>query len=289
MLGKQSSDKRLYLRREDGGRGIKSLKDIYKETRLTVAYYMACSENKWINVAWKRENTKEENSIVEEAMKTTEDVGEEIQFEESNIWIDGELIDGGRKPPWKRLKEKLKKGVKNQRVEEYGTKEQESKLYRGQEQECHVWLSQNLNPGKTAAIMTMLKQMGETRSWKEVTGLIDDGNCRICIQHSETVEYLVAGCTKLSKSEYLTRHNRALMILAVAWAKQQELMGLEAIWYKQRWDRGTVLENDKAKLVWDFEFHLRKTTTARRPDLILELKADKKIWICDMAYPQQRS
>ena len=140
------------------------MKDIYKETRLRVAYYMACSENKWINVAWKRENTKEENSIVEEAMKTTEDVGEEIQFEGSNIWIDGELIDGGRKPPWKRLKEKLKKGVKNQRVEEYGTKEQESKLHRGQEQECHVWLSQNLNSGKTEAIMTMLEQVVETRS-----------------------------------------------------------------------------------------------------------------------------
>ena len=43
------------------------------------------------------------------------------------------------------------------------------------------------------------------------------------------------------------------------------------------------------KLVWDFEFHLRKTTTARRPDLILELKTDKKIWICDMACPQQNN
>ena len=50
-----------------------------------------------------------------------------------------------------------------------------------------------------------------------------------------------------------------------------------------------MLENDKAKLVWDFEFHLRKTTTARRPNLILELKTDKKIWICDMAYPQQKN
>ena len=46
MLGKQSSDERLYLRREDGGRGIKSLKDIYKKTRMRVACYMACSENK---------------------------------------------------------------------------------------------------------------------------------------------------------------------------------------------------------------------------------------------------
>ena len=79
------------------------------------------------------------------------------------------------------------------------------------------------------------------------------------------------------------------MILAVAWAKQQELMDQEAIWYQQKWDRGMVLENDKTKLVWDFEFHLQKTLTARRPDLILELKIDKKIWICDMACLQQNN
>ena len=113
-------------------------------------------------------------------MKTMEDVGVEIQFEEGNIRIDGELIDGGWKPAWKRLKEKLKKRVKNQRIEEYGIKEQASKLYRGREQKCHMWLSQNLNPGKTAANMTMLEQMVETRSWKEVRGLTDDASCRIC-------------------------------------------------------------------------------------------------------------
>ena len=66
-------------------------------------------------------------------------------------------------------------------------------------------------------------------------------------------------------------------------------MGQEAIWYEQRWDRGTVLENDKAKLVWYIKFHLRKTTTARRPNLILELKADKKVWICVMACSQQNN
>ena len=41
---------------------------------------------------------EEESSIVEEAMKTMEDVGVEIQFEEGNIRIDGELTDGGWKP-----------------------------------------------------------------------------------------------------------------------------------------------------------------------------------------------
>ena len=61
------------------------------------------------------------------------------------------------------------------------------------------------------------------------------------------------------------------------------------MWYKERWERGTDLENGKAKLVWDFEFHLRKTTTAKRPDLILEEKGKKRIWICGMACPQQRN
>ena len=48
-----------------------------------------------------------------------------------------------------------------------------------------------------------------------------------------------------------------------------------------------VLENERGKLEWDFEFHLCKTTMARRPALTLEGKATKKIWICDMPCPQQ--
>ena len=75
------------------------------------------------------------------------------------------------------------------------------------------------------------------------------------------------------------------MILAVEWAKEYDLIGMDTVWYKERWERLTVLENGKAKLVWDFEFHLRKTTTANRPDLILEEKREKRIWICDMACP----
>ena len=51
MLGKQASDERLYLKREDGGRGIKSLRDTYRETRVRVACCMACSENRWISAA----------------------------------------------------------------------------------------------------------------------------------------------------------------------------------------------------------------------------------------------
>ena len=51
---------------------------------------------------------------------------------------------------------------------------------------------------------------------------------------------------------------------------------------------GHGLDNSQAKLVRDFEFNQRKTTTSRRPDLNLEQKQMKAIWIYDMACPQQK-
>ena len=51
MLGQQGSDERLYLKKEDGGRGLKSMRDVYEETRLRVTCYTVKSTNEWIKVA----------------------------------------------------------------------------------------------------------------------------------------------------------------------------------------------------------------------------------------------
>ena len=50
-----------------------------------------------------------------------------------------------------------------------------------------------------------------------------------------------------------------------------------------------MLENEKAKLIWDFQYKVRKTKEARRPDLVLEKKENKVIWLCDMACPKERN
>ena len=52
MLGKQASDERLYLKRDQGGRGLQSMRDVYAETRTRVACYICKSNDKWIQVAW---------------------------------------------------------------------------------------------------------------------------------------------------------------------------------------------------------------------------------------------
>ena len=227
---------------------------------------------------------KEENTIVTEAVKIMEDVGVRIQFKEGSILIDGEVIEGGWKPAWRSLKEKRKKGVKARRVESYQAKEQQSKVYSEQEKECHLWIPQNLNPRKTAAIMTMLEQMVETRSWKQTRGLMEDERCRVCFQHSETVEHLVAGCQKLANSEYVSRHNQVLMILAVAWAKEYGLIGQ---------DVGGIEELSLKTREQSWCGILSSNCARRQPqeDQISSWKRKKsrKILICDMACPQQQN
>ena len=203
MLGRQESNERLYLKRERGGRGLKSLRDAYRETRLRVACYMAKSTNRWIREAWRREENKEENAIVSESISTMEEVGVRLRFADNSIRLDEEVIDEATecKAVWRKVRNSLQKATESRRIEIYKMKEQQSQVYREQEEECHSWLGQNLHGRKTSSIMTMLEQMVETRSWKVSRGLDQDKQCRVCHERDETVEHIVAGCKVLANSE----------------------------------------------------------------------------------------
>ena len=113
---------------------------------------------------------------------------------------------------------------------------------------------------KKKIIVNMLEKIIETKVWKVARGLTcDNVKCRVCGEQEETVEHLLVGCKMLAGSENTRRHNGALMILAVQWVIEHQLIDNQTKWYRERWERGHVLESKDAKLVWDFEFHLRKT------------------------------
>ena len=86
--GNQASNDRLYLKREDGGRESKSMRNVYKETRLRVVCYMSKSENRWIQATWRRETLQAQNPIVTEARTTIEEVGRKLKFEDNTIQLE---------------------------------------------------------------------------------------------------------------------------------------------------------------------------------------------------------
>lgn len=80
----------------------------------------------------------------------------------------------------------LQKGTKQMRVKTHQSKEQQSRFFREQEEECCLWLTQNLHQRK------MLEQMVETTSRKAPQGMIEDGRCCVCHRHDETMKHLAA-------------------------------------------------------------------------------------------------
>ena len=77
------------MKRKDGGRGLKSLREVYEETRLRVGFYMFVSDNRWIKEAWKQEARKECNSIKDEIILTMQTKGKTIQFEGEDVKLKG--------------------------------------------------------------------------------------------------------------------------------------------------------------------------------------------------------
>jgi queuine/archaeosine tRNA-ribosyltransferase len=95
---------------------------------------------------------------------------------------------------------------------------------------------------KIAAIFNLQKQIIETRARKKLSGLVEQGKCRLCEMERETVHHLVAGCSKLVSTEHTRRHNNALMILVVQRGTQHEMLPKETKWHKKKWERRKVIE-----------------------------------------------
>ena len=125
-------------------------------------------------------------------MKMMEDVGVRLCLERKSRRLGDEVIDEERDwKTWRKVKTCLLKAMESRRTKNYRTKEQQSQLYQEQEDECYLWSSQNLHGRKTSSIMTMQEQMVETRSWKAVRGLDQDGHCSVCHERDETIERLL--------------------------------------------------------------------------------------------------
>ena len=58
--------------------------------------------------------------------------------------------------------------------------------------------------------------------------------CRLCGPYDETVQHLLAGCTVIVGTEYVRRHNNALIVLAAQWGLQHGIIEEGTQWYQQQ-------------------------------------------------------
>ena len=69
------------------------MRDVYADTRTRVACYMCKSNNKWIQVAWQRETVKENNALIDEAVKVMMEIDKTLTFIENIVIFEGEVLE----------------------------------------------------------------------------------------------------------------------------------------------------------------------------------------------------
>ena len=106
--------------------------------------------------------------------------------------------------------------------------------------------------------------------------------CRLCRKHNETVDHILNGCPKLAQNMYKQRHDKVAAV--IHWSLCQHYgFKFSKKWYEHRAEK--VLENDKAKLLWDFHVQSDHVIEHCRPDIIIVDKATKEAVLIDIAIP----
>ena len=167
--------------------------------------------------------------------------GKTVQFEE-DMKLEEKILEKEFKLTWTQVKECFKKSSRKKNSNRTAKKKCKKNIFKKQDKKSNIWLEQGLTQIKTSAIMSMIKKMTETGAWKKVRGFTKNSQYRSCKEQQETVKDLLAGCKMLASSEYPARHNRAVMVMNVAWTKEQDLLDQTVKWYQEKWNQASSYE-----------------------------------------------
>ena len=97
--------------------------------------------------------------------------------------------------------------------------------------------------------------------------------CSFCGKKCECRQHLVCGCEKLAQKEYKRRHGNVTKKVHWDFCKKNGLEHTEK-WYKHV--PVGVVENEEVKFLWDIFVQCDNVIEARRPDIIVIDKKQRK-------------
>ena len=101
----------------------------------------------------------------------------------------------------------------------------------------------------------------------------NDSKCRLCKEKKESVDHLVSACCKIALTDYKKRHNKVAYMLHWNLCKKYHLLAAE-IWWEHKIEK--VLQNNEAKILWDFKIETDKHLAHNIPDITVVEK--KQVW-----------
>ncbi|KAK7925836.1 hypothetical protein WMY93_008146 [Mugilogobius chulae] len=105
--------------------------------------------------------------------------------------------------------------------------------------------------------------------------------CRLCKEAPETVQHITAGCKMLAGKAYMELHNQ---LAGIVYRNICVEYGLETP--RSKWETPPkVVENDRAKILWDFQIQTDRMVMANQPDIVVVDKEQRRAVVVDVASP----
>ena len=99
-----------------------------------------------------------------------------------------------------------------------------------------------------------------------------NSKCRLCGDRDETINHIINECSKLAQMKYKARHDWAGKVIHWEMCKKFKFDHTNKCYMH---NPALVLQNDRHKLLWDFNIQTDHLIPARRPDLIIINKKRK--------------
>ena len=286
----KSSEERLYMTVESGGRGLLSFEYIYNIAKIRISNYLSHTEDPLLQTVLNRELAKTNSkSITKQAEVAFQDVGIKVKFDRNKILVNEEELKGNHHQTASKLKTMYQKKYQEKLEKTYREKKVQSKIWNditegGKNLDNFKWIRMNMTPEKVGQIIKIQEQMIPTRTFLQMQGKHQGTTtCRLCEMHPEGTLHWMSACPYLAGSEYLKRHNQALKVFYVALAKQIGLIDPKIPWFNTH--IAPVIENEVASIHWNIKMATHTTVEHRWPDLRVEWKKKQLIEVFDMACP----
>ena len=286
----------LYLPRKVGGRGLKSVENECKLTKIKTAVNLYQNQDltvKVVRVFEERATKTGYHSLIKDAVKYAKELDLDLKLSELNPTYrteDGNEVSGKQIGVW------AKKAQQQQLRQEITKEKWQGKLLKirweddNLSRSCFDWLKEwKTGPSNTiAAVQELYQQLLPTKLYHhKKTGIntSPDVLCRMCGKCPESVPHIVSGCSTLAQTKYLARHNSALKILFFEMLRDQNLVSKVPSWYSPVQPK-PMYENERAKAFWDVPVYAESVMVkANRIDARIVEKERKRVAMIEMSCP----
>ena len=280
MFEIKSDVDRLYIRRENGGRGLVSLWDSFRTTNVRIAHFISNSPSNKLKKCGELDKAGL-FSICKRADKFHEKTPIELpnNFQEHSLLKQARIIA-----------EKTKHALQKQRYEACLSKPQHGGYYKLLDEPqvskkwSLSWLEKCHMAPQTEAYIFAAQELALFTRWHERYILKKNVSdlCRICSKKGETMSHILSGCDLLAKKEYLDRHNGVAQYVHHAICKS---FGFQttAKWHTHK--PKEVILSKNTEIIWDSIISTERPYVFNRPDIVIRDKAGKKTYIIDISCP----